>query len=307
MDHVRFDTLTRSLTSTSKGSRRLTLATLLGSALGLLGVAHLDGAAAKKPCPPCKKRKQGKCKKKRPDGTACPGGTCQSGRCVTRSSLPAGCPSGSKTCEGTCISTNQCCSVADCPPLPDFQCCNGLCTDQKNTTGDGCANDTGCCTNYCRVIGFSSAIGDVKRCAPCRGKACNASASTDCCREYACQRMGGTPNSYCGGCKDSGDLCKNAADCCFSDCTSGPSATLPFTQCLSFAGGPCEKDWDCHSCHHRHQCTFVANGSAFPICTAGTCGCPDECCSHDDCDNNENCVFEFDGLGGTCQPQVGEP
>jgi mannan endo-1,4-beta-mannosidase len=41
------------------------------------------GKGKKKGCPPCKKRKKGKCKKKKPDGTVCPGGACQSGNCVT--------------------------------------------------------------------------------------------------------------------------------------------------------------------------------------------------------------------------------
>ena len=36
----------------------------------------------KKACPPCKTRKQGKCKKKRPNGAACRGGTCQQGACI---------------------------------------------------------------------------------------------------------------------------------------------------------------------------------------------------------------------------------
>jgi hypothetical protein len=76
----RFDTLTRSLTTA--GSRRRALAAL-GGALGTaLSGSVVDGAAAKKKCPPCKKRKQGTCKKKKPNGSTCPGGTCQGGRCV---------------------------------------------------------------------------------------------------------------------------------------------------------------------------------------------------------------------------------
>jgi hypothetical protein len=73
MDDSRFDTLTRSLTTA--GSRRRALTTVLGGALGLVAAASLDDAVAKKkPCPPCKKRKKGKCKAKLPDGTACSGG-----------------------------------------------------------------------------------------------------------------------------------------------------------------------------------------------------------------------------------------
>src|SRR4051794_24260786 len=37
-------------------------------------------AKKKKPCPPCKTRKKGKCKVTLPDGTAGAGGTCQGGK-----------------------------------------------------------------------------------------------------------------------------------------------------------------------------------------------------------------------------------
>ena len=43
-------------------------------------------ADAKKKCPPCRKRKKGKCKKRLPDGAACPGGICRSGSCEPTSS-----------------------------------------------------------------------------------------------------------------------------------------------------------------------------------------------------------------------------
>src|SRR5687768_13634704 len=104
MDGSTFDALTRTLTIA--GSRRHTLGGLLAGALGLLGSRPEDAAAKKKPCPPCKKRKKGKCKKKLPDGTACAGGTCQRGRCVP--TLPPVCPPESPTpCGG-----NYCCLAA---------------------------------------------------------------------------------------------------------------------------------------------------------------------------------------------------
>src|SRR5215217_8689977 len=81
MDGTRADTLARSLTAA--GSRRGALAVLSG-ALGLiLGASSIDEAEAKKKCPPCRKRKHGTCKRKKPNGTPCPGfGTCQGGKCV---------------------------------------------------------------------------------------------------------------------------------------------------------------------------------------------------------------------------------
>jgi hypothetical protein len=104
MDGFHFDALARSLTTA--GLRRRVLTGLAGGTLGIiLGFSSLgDVAAKKKPCPPCKKRKKGKCKKK-PDGKACVGGTCQSGRCVA-TAKPL-------TCEGcapgkTCLANYSC-------------------------------------------------------------------------------------------------------------------------------------------------------------------------------------------------------
>jgi hypothetical protein len=51
--------------------------------LGLRGLVPHGEAQAKKRCPPCRKKKHGKCKKKRPDGAPCgTGGQCQGGSCV---------------------------------------------------------------------------------------------------------------------------------------------------------------------------------------------------------------------------------
>ena len=60
MDGSTFDRLTR--TVTTAGSRRRALGGVLASTLGLLGAGGEYAAAKKKkPCPPCKKRKKGKC------------------------------------------------------------------------------------------------------------------------------------------------------------------------------------------------------------------------------------------------------
>lgn len=90
MDVGQFDALTWTLTTS--GSRRRVLGGLLPGSLGFFG-ARVEQAAAKKkkPCPPCKKRKKGKCKAKLPDGTACEnGGTCQSGSCRATTVPPDG-------------------------------------------------------------------------------------------------------------------------------------------------------------------------------------------------------------------------
>ena len=132
MDDDRFDTLARSLTAAR--SRRGLTRILFGLAFGSAAAASpMVEAKKNKPCPPCKKRKQGKCKKKKPDGTACPGGACQSGRCVAATPPPTGggpivpvCGAG-KACAGAddCWSGGTCeCKVRS--DNPNVTCCGNL-------------------------------------------------------------------------------------------------------------------------------------------------------------------------------------
>jgi hypothetical protein len=89
MDDSRFDALTRGFTNAR--SRRGALSALLGGTLGLLGLAGTtakksksNGEGMKKSCPSCRKRKAGKCKGKKADGTACEnGGQCHNGSCIS--------------------------------------------------------------------------------------------------------------------------------------------------------------------------------------------------------------------------------
>jgi hypothetical protein len=135
MDAGRFDTLARSLTAAR--SRRGALAAALA---GLLGMRGLDLAEArkKKGCPPCKRRKQGKCKKKKPDGTACPGGTCHGGRCTTCSD---GIKNGSETgvdCGGNCP---RCATGQGCTSRND--CASALCSGGTCQTCEVASDDCG--------------------------------------------------------------------------------------------------------------------------------------------------------------------
>jgi hypothetical protein len=139
LDPVRFDSLARSLTAA--GSRRQALAAALIGTLGLLDRAHPDDAVAKKkPCPPCKKRKNGKCKKTLPDGTACSGGTCQAGRCIAASaqSQPAGptCSDGIRNGSETDVDCG-----GTCPRCADFK----TCASRDDCRGALCQGDV------CRV------------------------------------------------------------------------------------------------------------------------------------------------------------
>src|SRR5215216_4265304 len=124
MESNHFDALIR--TVTVAGSRRTLLGTFCGGVLATL--LHDRTDAKKKPCPPCKKRKKGKCKKKLPDGTPCKGGACNSGRCVAVAATG-------------CVAQ---CSGKVCGPDG----CGGQC-------GPGCA--TGCCKDGACVAGNTEA------------------------------------------------------------------------------------------------------------------------------------------------------
>jgi hypothetical protein len=100
------------------GTRRALLQLLpLAGVLGAFGTFGLSDTAAKKKgkkkgkkknaCPPCRKRKRGKCKDAKPDGTACTGGTCQGGSCVSASLSPldacANCTGDQVCVGGACV------------------------------------------------------------------------------------------------------------------------------------------------------------------------------------------------------------
>jgi hypothetical protein len=115
VDHNQFDVLARSLgAGTSRRSlcRALTgggLGALLGSAFGTLDGDAKKKRDKKKPCPPCMKRKRGKCKGTLPDGTACNAGTCRSGRCVAAATLdPCASCTGDQVCRGGVCSVPAC-------------------------------------------------------------------------------------------------------------------------------------------------------------------------------------------------------
>ena len=278
MDAPHFDALARRLTI---GLSRRGFGLL--AILGLRRLAAPDPAAAKKKkkrCPPCKRRKKGKCKGALPDGAPCPGGSCRGG-----------------SCRGGCLPRDQCCTADDCPP--GVLCCDGVCSDDLRAAGVNCnfKHDV-CCSNYCQPVFISQTA-----CAAmCRGKECER--DSDCCRGFPCREVAGSAYRYCGGCQEVGDLCETDADCCFSACTTLLGTSV--TSCMSFPGGPCAKNADCRSCIQGQDCTVTVNGAPREICHNGVCGCPDdyECCSNFDCDFDETCVFviEASGLNGECRP-----
>src|SRR5215207_3507699 len=108
MDANHFDALTQRLTT--RRNRRQSLAFLASLGLASLLAPSVAEAKKTKSCPPCKRRKKGKCKMNLPDGSLCPSGTCQSGSCV------AG-PPPRDTCSPPC-GANQVCQTGTCVAKP---------------------------------------------------------------------------------------------------------------------------------------------------------------------------------------------
>lgn len=126
MDPEHFDTFARSLPGVR--SRRGLLATVWGIPLGATTLAEAN--AKKKSCPPCKKRKKGKCRKTLPDGTPCTGGTCERGRCAA-TPPPFVCPTQRVCGPGCCPEGQVCGSNGACV---DPSCCSGDATCGAQTT-----------------------------------------------------------------------------------------------------------------------------------------------------------------------------
>ncbi len=124
MEDIRFDHIAKVLGA--RPNRRLTLAALLGGALGLLGLAESEARKSgkcKPKCDECEKCKRGDCDRKdgkkrcekgkckpKADGASCRGGRCCGGVCVNTGSDPRNCGSCGKRCAlnevcegGTCV------------------------------------------------------------------------------------------------------------------------------------------------------------------------------------------------------------
>ena len=144
MDGSRFDALARRLAATA--SRRGLLAWLTPGMAGMIALAKGDEVAARS-CPPCRKKKHGRCRKKRPNGVPCGnGGRCRNGRC-DHNVCTMNCPGGlePQPC-GPVGSSCQCVNVVE-----------GASACVKRQQGEACGTETVCnpgqicgipCTTY---------------------------------------------------------------------------------------------------------------------------------------------------------------
>jgi hypothetical protein len=140
----RFGALARRLAVTA--SRRGLLARLTTGLAATIALADRDGVVAKS-CPPCRKKKHGRCKKKRRDGAPCGNNNrCRNGHCDPNA------------CTADCSGTP---GPRPCgPPGSSCQCVNvveGTSACVKNQPGEACGTETVCnpglicgipCTTY---------------------------------------------------------------------------------------------------------------------------------------------------------------
>jgi hypothetical protein len=194
-----------------------------------------SGQKHKKNCPPCKKRKDGKCKKNKPDGTVCEGGTCQSGSCVQPVPPlppPGGlCPPEEFRCGYFCCPAKTfpvCCAPdfnpdgASCWP-PGYQCCVPV-------GGGACGPDQTCCPGHrfapratCATPELGEHCCDVTR----SGGFC--AADEECCPSelFNSENIGCCPTgATC--CNDTTDCDESAGEACLGGCCGERSfETLP--------------------------------------------------------------------------------
>ncbi len=148
MDVDRFGSLARAVRGVA--SRRLVTRALVRLSLaGALGVAGLEDAAARR-CGPCLTRRNGRCRRDRPDDTPCKSdGRCLNGRCN-----PA------PTCKGfreSCFFHFECCGGSCLGPLGcDDSATGGVCRVDRDCAevchGDGtpCDRPNDCIGYRCK-------------------------------------------------------------------------------------------------------------------------------------------------------------
>lgn len=162
MNESHFDALVRTL-SVGSVTRRTLSRGLTGASIAasLFAFGWQDGDA-KKRCPPCRRRKKGKCKKSLPDGAGCPGGACQSGSCIASSALPLT-PLPDPPASNTPPPDTTQCGAADCPDPGACRvraCFDNVCAPLDQPNGASCGSDgETCLTGVCCPAGHLNCFG----------------------------------------------------------------------------------------------------------------------------------------------------
>lgn len=170
----------------------------------------------KKPCPPCRKRKQGKCKGKLPDGATCPGGSCRAGTCIPACTPSCvgkvcganGCGGNCGTCTGGLSCEDGQCVLACTEGLTD---CSGTCVDLQ-TDVEHC----GTCEDAC-VFPHAAATCQQGLCV--MGACESAFADCDGNPGTGCEIDTRTDASHCGSCNSPCHLDHASARCKSGSCT----------------------------------------------------------------------------------------
>jgi hypothetical protein len=312
MDSDRFDSLARSLLAGL--NRRTLLGAAFAGVLGIIRDGTIEAKNKKKKCPPCKKRKKGKCKGKKPDGMACRGGSCQNGRCVS------GCPNGATSCGGVCANLQS--DEANC----------GSC-------GTSCAANEVCQTGRCFPRGICPSFTQI-----CTGAQHSCAATCKCASSVEGNTLCVQNEPFCSAplpfCQTSancapGKACIDVSGCCSNpklpagsrvclapcaapavpqpppppqDCTTAatcPQPSLPCAEATCVEGkcdiGPKAANTVCRPAVGQCDVAEVCNGGAL-ICPANQfkpsntpCGTEQICCSGTCCIAGEAC-----GSRGTC-------
>jgi hypothetical protein len=292
MDDRRFDALARTLTTLSprRAFLRLVSAGALSAMAGVFGGAsrHDAEAKCKKSCGPCRKCKQRKCKKKKPDGTSCGnGGRCRSGQCCMPRCVgkPCGDADG---CGGTCTAQQGCttgCSAGERPcalPGGGTQCIpddSAHCCTQDDCGGD--ESDLAC----------DQAGGFVCRCIDPGRRACPGLDPFTC---YEC-----CPGT--GGSCPTGQICGSTSRRC--ECEKPGFAIRPACGpscvCGRTCAPTCSPDETCcgdDGCVYTPGCGPATNG-CLGYRNCGTCGnhcAENEACCSGACvrlDDEANCGY----------------
>lgn len=192
----------------------------------------------------------------------------------------------SLSCDGTCQTTGNLCTVAGGSCGANTDCCSNICTGGTcvaagqgcSTLGESCTMGSNCCSLNCQDFGSDG--GQDLRCAPA---------------------------SSCGA---RGEICAQNSDCCSGVCLNGLCPTQAQLGQKRFVGEPCVQDSDCasYACASSYQggpktCQFLGGcRPAEEICTDDY-----QCCGYLELSNNRDMCQTAQPTPGTCAQVSGIP